>query len=193
MRSSICEPQLLNVYKFLPTTSLTWRSVNTSTIILDFRFLNEPSQKVPTSIMGCVLNASDSICFWVWVWMAEWLVYSWITIPLFRNFHAFFIKNGQIEIWPDISKTKIIIFLNVNGGMVIRITCVGPNGNSAVYTQTQTERETEGYRMHHDRLRDKASWDTGMTDRFTLIAELNFSVGRFYFTGVSARKCVSLW
>ena len=28
------------------------------------------------------------------------------------------------------------------------MTCVRPNGNSAIHTQTQMQMETEGYRMH---------------------------------------------
>ena len=32
--------------------------------------------------------------------------------------------------------------------MVIQMTCVQPNCRSAVHTQTQTQTENEGYRMH---------------------------------------------
>ena len=32
--------------------------------------------------------------------------------------------------------------------MVIQMTCVQPNCHSAIYTQTQMQTETEGYRMH---------------------------------------------
>ena len=41
-------------------------------------------------------------------------------------------------------------------------------------------------------LRDKASCDTEMIDSFTLIVELNFSSGRFYFTCIPKVKCVSM-
>ena len=41
----------------------------------------------------CVLNASDSVC--VWVWTGEWLVYGRIAIWLFRKFCAFLLKIAE--------------------------------------------------------------------------------------------------
>ena len=45
------------------------------------------------------------------------------------------IENGQMAI-VQIFQNKKKIFLSVNGQMVIRMTCVWPNGNSAINNQT---------------------------------------------------------
>ena len=104
--------------KTLPSQHLRWRAVKFEsrhfriTVWIDFS----------NQLLMCVLNTSDSICVWVWVWTAKWLVYGGITIWLFRNFDTFFIENIQIIKWQfgqTFQNKKNYIF-----------ECGWPNGNS---------------------------------------------------------------
>ena len=98
----------LNVFKRIKTYSNVFFCIKLR-IIKELRFMGKahiskffgimvPSHPWFTQPL-CVLNASDSICIWVWVWMAEWPVYGQIAIWLFRNFCAFFYwkrPNGNL-------------------------------------------------------------------------------------------------
>ena len=77
------------------------------------------------------------------------MTYAWPNchLALQKFWHLFYWK------WPNGNlarhlKIKNIYIFSVNGWMVNRMTHVWPNCHSAIYTQTQTQMETEGYRMH---------------------------------------------
>ena len=64
-------------------------------------------------------------------------------------FVPFLFKTVKWQFGQTFQNKKKFIFLSVKGRMVIQMTCVWPKCHSAIHTQTQTE--TEGYRMHVQR------------------------------------------
>ena len=86
-----------------------------------------------SSLSTCVLKASHSVCFWVWVWKAEWLVYRQIAIQLLEIFAPLLLKMAERQFGRTF---QIFFCLEYILSMVIWMTCIQPNSHSAIYTQT---------------------------------------------------------